>query len=80
MLASDLLHLRLQADTVEEVERAASAFAASAASAYRLETRKLALLDLNNAPSGLDYFLQLKRRQRKLWHETRDPTCKTDLN
>jgi hypothetical protein len=79
-LASDFIHPRLQADTDEEDERAASAFTASIASAYRLAARKLALSNLNNAPLGLDHFLQLKRRLRKLWQETRDPTCKTALN
>jgi hypothetical protein len=58
----------------------ASAFTASVASAYWLATGKLALSDLINVPSGLDHFLQLKRRLRNLWHETRDATCKTDLN
>jgi hypothetical protein len=38
--------------------------------------------DLNNGPSGLDHFLQLQRRLRKLWHEidVRDSSCKTALN
>jgi hypothetical protein len=58
----------------------ASAFTASVASAYWLATHKLVLSDLNNGPSGLDHFLQLKQRLRKLWHETRDPICKTALN
>jgi hypothetical protein len=79
-LTSDLIHPRLQADTVEEVRRAASAFAASVASVYRLATRIIALSGLNNAPSDIDNFLQLKWRLWKLWHETRDPTCKTVLN
>jgi len=78
-LASDLIHPRFQVDTVQEAEREASVFTASVASAYRLATHKLALSDLNNAPSGLDHFLQLKQRLRKLWHKTRNPTCKTAL-
>jgi hypothetical protein len=67
-------------DVVEESEKAASTFIASIASAYGLSTRKLTLSDLNNALSGLHNSLQLKWRLRKLWHEIRDPACKTALN
>jgi hypothetical protein len=59
-LASGLIHRRLQANTVEEGQRAASTFTASVASACRLATHKLTLSNLNNAHSGLDHFLQLK--------------------
>jgi hypothetical protein len=74
-LLSDLILPRIQIDAVEEAENVASAFTASIASACRLSTRKLTLSDLNSASSELS-FLQFKR---KLWHETRDPACKTAL-
>jgi len=66
-LASDLIPPRIQIDTVEEEEKAASAFTASVASAYRLSTPRLTLPGLNNEPSGLD-------------HETGDPACETAFN
>jgi len=78
-LASDLIQLRPQLDTVE-AEEAVSTFIASVASAYRLPTRKLTLSDPNSAPSDLDHFLHLKRRLRRLWQETRDAACKTTLH
>jgi hypothetical protein len=70
----------LQVNTSEEAERTASAVMTSVASTYRLWAHKLTLSDMINEPSGLDHFLHLKRRLRKLWHETRDPSCKTALN
>jgi hypothetical protein len=32
---------------------------------------------MNNGLPGLDRLLKHKQRLRKLWHETRDPACKT---
>jgi len=75
-LASDLILPRMQIDAVEEAEKAASAFTACTASAYRLSTRKLTLFEPKQL-SGLDHFLRLTRMLRKFWHETRDPKCKT---
>jgi hypothetical protein len=67
-------------DNVEEVKKAASAFTTSIVSVYRLSTRKLTLSDLNNELQGLDHLLHFNWRLRKLWHETRDPLCKTASN
>jgi hypothetical protein len=55
-------------------------FTASIASAYRLSTRKVTLSDINTDLPGLDRLLKLKRRLRKLWQVTRDPTCTTVVN
>jgi hypothetical protein len=45
-----------------------------------LSTRKVALSDVNTDLPGLDRLLELKKRLRKLWQETRNPTCKTAVN
>jgi hypothetical protein len=79
-LASQLISLRIQIDTVDVAERAVYNFAASVASAYRLPTRKITLSELNNLLPELDSLLQLKQGLRKLWHETREPACKTVVN
>jgi len=79
-LASDLISPKIQIHTLADAEQTARKFTASIASAYRLSTHKLTRSDLNNALSGLDNFLQLKRRLRRLWHEARDPACKTALD
>jgi len=79
-IISDLISLRIQSDTADQAERAACNFTASTASAYRLQTRKITLSELNNLLSELDRLLQPKRRLRKLWHETRDPVCKMAVN
>jgi hypothetical protein len=34
---------------------------------------------MNDIP-GLDYLLKQKQRLRNLWHETRDPVCKSAVN
>jgi hypothetical protein len=47
------------------------------ASGYRLSIHKITLSELNNELPELDSLQQLKQRLRSLWHETRDPTCKT---
>jgi hypothetical protein len=60
-----------------EADKAARDFTASIASAYRLAPSKVTLSDLNKELTGLDLLLKHKQRLRKLWHETRDPTCKT---
>jgi hypothetical protein len=52
----------------------------SIASVYRLSACRLTLLELNKELLELDHLLQLKQRLRKLWHETRDPACKTAVN
>jgi hypothetical protein len=55
-------------------------FTACIASAYGLSTFKVTLSDLNSDLPGLDRLLKYKQRLRKLWHETRDPACKTAIN
>jgi hypothetical protein len=79
-LASDLTSPRTQIHTPENAEEAARKFAASIASAYWLSTHKIAILKLNKELPELERLLQLKQRLRKLWQETRDPTCKTAVN
>jgi len=84
-LAYDLISPRIQIDTAEEAEKAATTFAATTftattALAYRLSTHTFTLSDLNNEQSGLDHFLYFSQRLRKLRHETRDPACKTARN
>jgi hypothetical protein len=79
-LASDLISPRTQIHTYEDAEEAARNFAASIASAYRLSTHKIPLSEPNEELPELDRLLQLKRRLRKLWQETRDPACKTAVN
>jgi hypothetical protein len=38
------------------------------------------LSELDNDVLGLDPLLKYKKRIKKLWHETRDPGCKTAIN
>jgi hypothetical protein len=47
---------------------------------YRLATSKVTLSDLNSELTGLDRLLKHNQRLRKLWRETRDPTCKMAVN
>jgi hypothetical protein len=47
---------------------------------YRLATSKVTLSELNNDLPGLDRLLKHKQRLSNLWHDTRDPACKTALN
>jgi hypothetical protein len=75
-VASDLISPKTQIHTCED----ACNFAATIASAYRLSTHKITLSELNEMLPELDHLLQLKHRLRKLWHETRVPTCKTAVN
>jgi hypothetical protein len=43
-------------------------------------TSKVTLSDINNNLPRLDHLLKYKKRLQKLWHETRDPACKTAVN
>jgi hypothetical protein len=79
-LASDLVSPRIQINSGAEADKAARDFTASIASAYRLATSKVTLSDMNSDLPGLDRLLKHKQRLRKLWHETRDPACKTSVN
>jgi hypothetical protein len=79
-LASDLASPRTQINSEVEADKAARDFTASIASAYRLATSNFTLSDMNSDLPGLDRLLKHKQRLRKLWHETRDPACKTAVN
>jgi hypothetical protein len=63
-----------------EADKATRNFTASIASAYRLSTSKITLLDLNSDLPALYLLLRHKQRLRKLWQETRGPACKTAVN
>jgi hypothetical protein len=76
ILASELISPRIEINSGVGDDKAARDFTASVASAYRLSTSKITLLDINNDIPGLDRLLKNKRRLRKLWQETRDPRCK----
>jgi hypothetical protein len=79
-LASNLIAPSIQINLGVDADKAARAFAAIIASAYRLSTSKITLTDLNSDLPGLDRLLKYKRGMRKLWQETRDPGCKTAVN
>jgi hypothetical protein len=79
-LASELISPRIEINSGVEADKAARGFTASIASAYRLSTSKVTLLDINNDIPGLGRLLKHKRRLRKLWQETRDPGCKAAVN
>jgi hypothetical protein len=79
-LASELISPRIEINSGVEADKAARDLTVSVASAYRLSTSKVTLSDVNNNIPGLDRLLKYKRRLRKLWQETRDPTCKTAVN
>jgi hypothetical protein len=79
-LASNLISRRVEIYSRIEADKAARAFTASIASAYKLSTNKITLSDLNNDIPGLDSLLKYKKKMRKLWHETRDPGWKRALN
>jgi hypothetical protein len=79
-LASEFISSEIEIKSGVEADKAARDFSASIASAYRLSTSKITLLDLNNDLPGLDRLLRHKQRLRKLWQETRDPACKAAVN
>jgi hypothetical protein len=68
-LASELISPKIEIKSGVEADKAASEFSASIASAYRLSTSKITLLDLNNELPGLDRLLRHKQRLRKLSQE-----------
>jgi hypothetical protein len=71
---------RVEISSGVEADKAACAFTASIASAYRLSTIKITLSELNKDIPGLDRLLKYKRRMRKFLQETRDLGCKTEVN
>jgi hypothetical protein len=74
-LASELISPRIKINSEEEAYIASRDFIASIPSTCRLSTSKITLSDLNK-----ESLLKHKRRSRKLWQVTRDPTCKTVVN
>jgi hypothetical protein len=79
-LASNLISPRIEINSGVEAYKAARAYTASIASAYRLSARKISFPDLNRDLPGLDRLLKHKKRMRKLWQEARNPGCKTPVN
>jgi hypothetical protein len=79
-LASDLVSLRIQINSEVETDKVASDFTASIALSYRLATSKGTLSDMNSNLPSLDRLLKHKNRLRKLWHESRNPSCKTAVH
>jgi hypothetical protein len=79
-LTSCLTSPRIKINMGVEADKAEHDFTAPFASAYKLLTSKVTLLDLNNDLPGVDHLLKHKQRLRKLWHETRDPVCKIVVN
>jgi hypothetical protein len=65
-LTFELISPRIQVNLWEEASKAACDFTASIALVYRLSTRKIAVLGLNNDLPGLDSLLKHKWRLRKL--------------
>jgi hypothetical protein len=75
-----LISPKVEINSGVEADKAARDFTASIASARRLSTSKITLLDINNNLPGLDRLLKYKQRLRKMWQETRDPACETAVN
>jgi hypothetical protein len=79
-LASELMSPKSEINSGVEADEAVRDFRASIASAYRLLTSKISLLDVNDDLPGLVQLLKHKRRLRKMWQETRDSASKTVVN
>jgi hypothetical protein len=79
-LASNFISLRIEINSGAVADKAARAFTASIALAYRLSTSENTLSELNNDLPDLDRLLKYKKRMRKLWQETRDLGCKKAVN
>jgi hypothetical protein len=77
ILASELISPKVEINSGVEADKAARDFTAFIASACRLATSKVTLLDINNDLPGLDQVLKYKQRLREMWQETRNPACKT---
>jgi hypothetical protein len=78
--ASKLISPKVEVNSGVETNKAARDFTASIASAYRLSTSKITLLNISNDLPRLDLLLKYKQRLRKMWQETRDPACETAVN
>jgi hypothetical protein len=79
-LASELISPKIEIKSRVEADKAAREFSASIASAHRLSTSRVTILDLNNDLPGLDRLFRHKQRLRKLWQETRYPAYKAADN
>jgi hypothetical protein len=79
-LGSDLISPRTEINSRVEADKAVRDLTASVASAYRLSTSRVTLLELKNDLPGLDRVLNYEKELRKLWHEIRGPECKTAVN
>jgi hypothetical protein len=79
-LAPELISHKIVIKSGVEADKAGRDFSASIASAYRLSTSKITLLDLNSDVPGLDQLIRHKQKIRKLCQETRDPACKAAVN
>jgi hypothetical protein len=66
-LVITLISSRIEINSGVEADKAARAFTASIASAYRLSTSKITLTDLDSILPGLNRLLKYKKRMRKLW-------------
>jgi hypothetical protein len=65
-LASNLISPRIEINSGVEAGKAAHAFTALMALAYRLSTSKISFSDLNSDLPGLGRLLKFKKRMRKL--------------
>jgi hypothetical protein len=79
-LVSDSVSPRIEIKSEKEAYNPALDFTTSVAPACRLSTSKVILSDLNSDLPGLYRLLKHKRKLRKLWHDSRDPACKTAVN
>jgi hypothetical protein len=78
--AYELISLKVESNSRVEADKAARDFTITIASADRLSTSKITLLDMNNNRPGIDRLLKYKQKLRKMWQETREPACKTAVN
>jgi hypothetical protein len=79
-LISEFISPKIKINSGVEADKAAHNFITCIASVYRLSTRKITLLDMNNDLRGVDRLLKYMQRLREMWQETRDPACKIALN
>jgi hypothetical protein len=61
-----------------EADKGACDVTVPVALAYRLSTGEVTLSDTNNNLHGLNR-LKHRQRLRKVWHETKDPSCKIEV-
>jgi hypothetical protein len=66
-LFSELISPEIQINSEKEADKAARDSTASIASAYRIATSKITLLDINKDIPGLEMLIKHKGMLRKLW-------------